>query len=63
MPEYKRQWIATLKRKGLYVEPGRDSLRVMSIEDSLKIIQDEDKKKQLISERDSLRLKLQKIQK
>ena len=27
MPEYKRQWIADLKRKGLYVDPKPDSIK------------------------------------
>lgn len=35
MPEYKRQWIADLKRKGLYKEPKPDSLRLKKIQDSL----------------------------
>lgn len=35
MPEYKRQWIADLKRKGLYKEPKPDSLKLKKIQDSL----------------------------
>lgn len=35
MPEYKRQWIADLKRKGLYKEPKPDSLKLKRIQDSL----------------------------
>lgn len=35
MPEYKRQWIADLKRKGLYKEPKPDSLKLKKMQDSL----------------------------
>lgn len=38
MPEYKRQWIADLKRKGLYVEPKPDSVKLKRIQDSLNFI-------------------------
>lgn len=38
MPEYKRQWIADLKRKGLYKEPKPDSLRLKRIQDSLNLV-------------------------
>ena len=38
MPEYKRQWIADLKRKGLYVEPDKDSIKLKRIQDSLNLI-------------------------
>lgn len=38
MPEYKRQWIADLKRKGLYVEPKEDSIRKKKIKDSLELV-------------------------
>lgn len=38
MPEYKRQWIADLKRKGLYIEPKPDSIRLKKIQDSLNLI-------------------------
>ena len=38
MPEYKRQWIVDLKRKGLYVEPKPDSIRLKKIRDSLNLI-------------------------
>ncbi len=57
MPEYKRQWVVDLKRKGLYKEPNRDSVRIESITDSLKFIKNETKKLKLIRERDSLRTK------
>ena len=38
MPEYKRQWIADLKRKGLYKEPKPDSIKLKRIQDSLNLI-------------------------
>ncbi|MCD1115318.1 peptidoglycan D,D-transpeptidase FtsI family protein [Chryseobacterium turcicum] len=38
MPEYKRQWIVDLKRKGLYKEPKPDSLKLKRIQDSLNIV-------------------------
>ena len=39
MPEYKRQWIVDLKRKGLYVEPNKqDSIQKEKTEDSLKAL-------------------------
>ena len=42
MGEYKRQWIADLKRKGLYVDPKEDSIKKKKRLDSLSLI----KKKQ-----------------
>lgn len=38
MPEYKRQWVADLKRKGLYKEPKPDSVKLKRIQDSLNLI-------------------------
>lgn len=38
MPEYKRQWIVDLKRKGLYKEPKPDSLKLKRIQDSLNLV-------------------------
>lgn len=38
MPEYKRQWIVDLKRKGLYKEPKPDSLKRKKIQDSLNLV-------------------------
>lgn len=58
MPEYRRQWNAELKRKGLYKEPNKDSLKIQSIEDSLKFIKNENLRSKLVFKRDSLRLKL-----
>jgi penicillin-binding protein 2 len=48
MPEYKRQWIADLKRKGLYVEPKSDSLKLKRIQDSLNLIK---KKKEALQKK------------
>ncbi|SDI32011.1 penicillin-binding protein 2 [Chryseobacterium taeanense] len=45
MPEYKRQWIADLKRKGLY-KPNEDSIRQKRIQDSLKLVNEQKKKMQ-----------------
>lgn len=58
MPEYRRQWIADQKRKGLYKEPNKDSLKIVSIEDSLKMVTDQKKKENLIKRRDSLKVLL-----
>lgn len=63
MPEYKRQWVARLKRKGLYIEPNKDSLRFLAIEDSLKIVKNKLKIEKLIREKDSLKVKLQNAKK
>lgn len=38
MPEYKRQWIADLKRKGLYKEPKPDSSKLKRMQDSLNLV-------------------------
>lgn len=38
MPEYKRQWVADLKRKGLYIEPKPDSVLLKKKQDSLNFI-------------------------
>ncbi|MEC5158454.1 penicillin-binding transpeptidase domain-containing protein [Chryseobacterium sp. MP_3.2] len=58
MQEYKRQWTVELKRKGLYKEPNKDSLKIENIEDSLKIIKNEALRAKLILRRDSLKQKL-----
>ena len=58
MPEYKRQWTVELKRKGLYKEPNKDSLKIENIEDSLKIIKNDALRAKLILRRDSLKQKL-----
>ncbi|MCS3867687.1 penicillin-binding protein 2 [Chryseobacterium ginsenosidimutans] len=46
MPEYKRQWIADLKRKGLYKDPALDSVRQKRILDSLNFIKEQKAKLQ-----------------
>lgn len=58
MPEYKRQWIADLKRKGLYREPSKDSLKLFELEDSIRITTDKKKLENLVYRRDSLKLRL-----
>ena len=58
MPEYKRQWVVELKRKGLYKEPNKDSVKIQNIQDSLKFIKNEALRSKLIYKRDSLRSKL-----
>ncbi|MFY7816715.1 MAG: penicillin-binding transpeptidase domain-containing protein [Chryseobacterium taeanense] len=45
MPEYKRQWIADLKRKGLY-KPSEDSIKQKRIQDSLKLVREQKAKMQ-----------------
>lgn len=45
MPEYKRQWIADLKRKGLY-KPSEDSVKQKRIQDSLKLVKEQKAKMQ-----------------
>lgn len=46
MPEYKRQWIADLKRKGLYKDPALDSVKQKRMEDSLKMVKEQKAKLQ-----------------
>ena len=58
MPEYKRQWVVELKRKGLYKEPNKDSVKIQNIQDSLKFVKDATLRSKLIYKRDSLRSKL-----
>lgn len=58
MPEYRRQWIIDLKRKGLYKEPSKDSINLSKIEDSLNIVKDEKLRAELMRRRDSLKLKI-----
>ncbi len=41
MPEYKRQWVADLKRKGLYKDPVMDSVKQKRIQDSLKLVKEQ----------------------
>lgn len=58
MGEYRRQEIERLKRKGWYKEPSSDSLKIITIEDSLKFVKDPAVKAGLIRKRDSLKLKM-----
>ncbi|UJF30903.1 peptidoglycan glycosyltransferase [Kaistella sp. 97-N-M2] len=58
MPEYQRQWVGELKRKGLYKEPNKDSVKIQNIEDSLKFIKNPAIRTKLIYKRDSLRTRL-----
>ncbi|MDQ1804681.1 penicillin-binding transpeptidase domain-containing protein [Chryseobacterium sp. CKR4-1] len=46
MPEYKRQWIVDLKRKGLYKDPKQDSVKQKKIQDSLDFIKKQKEKLQ-----------------
>jgi penicillin-binding protein 2 len=50
MPEYKRQWIADLKRKGLYKDPKPDSIKAKRIKDSLELIKQQKAKLKKIEE-------------
>ncbi len=58
MPEYRRQWVSELKRKGLYKEPNKDSLTLEYIQDSLKFVKDKNLRSQLIYKRDSIQRRL-----
>lgn len=58
MPEYRRQWVQELKKKGLYKEPNKDSMKIIQIEDSLKFIKNNALREQLIYKRDSLRFRI-----
>lgn len=44
MPEYKRQYIADMKRKGWYKEPKVDSVKLKKLQDSLRLVQELKKK-------------------
>lgn len=46
MPEYKRQWVADLKRKGLYKDPKQDSVKLKKAQDSLDFIKKQKEKLQ-----------------
>ena len=61
MGEYRRQWIADQKRKGLYKEPNKDSMRIIGIEDSLKFVKDKALRETLIYKRDSLKSRLKTV--
>ena len=57
MPEYKRQWDAELKKKGLYKEPSKDSINLEKLNIQLKTAKDDEKTK-LMYKRDSILLKI-----
>ena len=58
MPEYRRQWISDLKRKGLYRASDKDSLYLHQLEDSIKTAGDSQTRAKLINKRDSVRLRM-----
>lgn len=58
MPEYRRQWIADLKRKGLYKKTNKDSLYLIKLQDSLKMNLPTATMERLKLERNSIKLKL-----
>lgn len=59
MPEYERQWIADLKRKGLYKEPDKDSVLLKNIEAKLKTTKTAEERATLLYQRDSLKIRIQ----
>ncbi|AYO56746.1 peptidoglycan glycosyltransferase [Chryseobacterium sp. 6424] len=59
MPEYRRQWVAELKRKGLYKETDKDVVALEQVQDSLKFIKSEVLRSKLILKRDSIQRRLQ----
>lgn len=58
MGEYRRQEIARLKQKGWYKAPNQDSIRILGIEDSLKVVTDKKLREALIYKRDSLKTRV-----
>lgn len=60
MPEYKRQYVVDLKRKGLYKEPGKDSLYLQNLEDQISKTQNTIERQTLLFKRDSILLKIKK---
>ncbi len=61
MPEYRRQWISDLKRKGLYRASDKDSLYLHQLEDSIKTAGDARIRAKLINKRDSVRLRMHSV--
>ena len=45
MPEYRRQYIADMKRKGWYKEPPVDSVKLKRAKDSLQALENKKNKK------------------
>ncbi|MBF5026895.1 peptidoglycan glycosyltransferase [Planobacterium sp. GCR5] len=60
MPEYRRQWIEDLKRKGKDHPINQDSLRLEAVKDSLRMVPRGPKRNQLQRTQDSLQLLLKK---
>ena len=60
MPEYKRQWVVELKRKGLYKEPSKDSLYLLDLEKKLTNEKNLELKVKLLQKKDSVLLRLKK---
>src|SRR5690606_28358553 len=58
MPEYRRQWISDLKRKGLYRESDKDSIFMHQLEDSIKTVKDSNRRAELIYKRDSIKARM-----
>jgi len=61
MPEYRRQWVADLKRKGLYKEPSKDSVLLQQLEDQLAANPATDIKKRLQFRKDSILQNMKKV--
>ena len=57
MGENKRMYINQLTKKGWYVKPKPDSLQLMKLRDSLKILNDKKLKEQTKKKKDSLNKK------
>ncbi|KEY17989.1 penicillin-binding transpeptidase domain-containing protein [Kaistella antarctica] len=58
MPEYQRQWVVELKRKGLYKEPSKDSVYLNKIQNELRTATNANQKGKLLYKRDSILQKL-----
>ncbi len=61
MPEYRRQWVADLKRKGLYKEPSKDSVLLQQLEDQLAANPATEIKKRLQFQKDSILQNMKKV--
>lgn len=55
IPEYRRQWIEELKRKGLYKEPSKDSLALVQMTEKLPTLTNAADKARLLQKIDSVR--------
>ena len=54
MGEYKRMYINQLMKKGWYVKPKPDSLQLIKLRDSLKVLNDKKIKSKTARKKDSL---------